>query len=337
MPNGRIVPSGPLVALVAAALVATGCDTVMERTGLAPSQSDIQARGWTEARDVDPADDPEVYCYSTIAEPDCYKDHQASWHHRLINQDIPPPPPGRSIVTGQRTAETAVRRLPNAEAESDERAVSVAPVDELPPANGAVTTEAAMSASSGAAEADAEASESESGETAGDRATVPAEDAGGRATDPAPVRAAQADFLARVRERLGADLQVRRENGTLTIPAAAFFESGSAQVRPDAEARIVELARLATQAAEEIPQDVPWRLRVDGHTDPRPVTGGPFDSNWELSAARASRVATLLAEAGVPNDRLMAAGWGATRPIDDRTTPEGHQRNRRIELSLTTS
>ena len=86
----------------------------------------------------------------------------------------------------------------------------------------------------------------------------------------------------------------------------------------------------------EIPPDIPWILRVDGHTDTRPVTGnGQFKSNWELSAARAVAVVQYLISKGVEPDRLAAAGFGQFQPIDQGTDDASLARNRRIELKLT--
>ena len=86
----------------------------------------------------------------------------------------------------------------------------------------------------------------------------------------------------------------------------------------------------------EIPPDIPWILRVDGHTDNTPITGaGPYKSNWELSAARAVSVVQYLISKGVEPDRLAAAGFGEFQPIETEKTEEAFTRNRRIELKLT--
>ena len=76
-------------------------------------------------------------------------------------------------------------------------------------------------------------------------------------------------------------------------------------------------------------------LRVDGHTDARPVTGGQFGSNWGLSAARAISVVQYLIGKGVSPQRLVAAGFGEYQPIDTGTTDEAYRKNRRIEFKLT--
>ena len=78
-----------------------------------------------------------------------------------------------------------------------------------------------------------------------------------------------------------------------------------------------------------------WVLRVDGHTDPQPVKGGQFASNWELSAARAITVVKLLIADGVPPDHLAATGFAQYQPFVPGDTPEDYAKDRRIELRLT--
>ena len=88
--------------------------------------------------------------------------------------------------------------------------------------------------------------------------------------------------------------------------------------------------------AGRIPEDIDWILRVDGHTDRVPISNAPFASNWELSTARAVSVVRFLAEEGIPQQRLSAAGFGEFRPLDSGSTPDAYRKNRRIEIKLTT-
>ena len=97
----------------------------------------------------------------------------------------------------------------------------------------------------------------------------------------------------------------------------------------------MEQVAVALQDLErEIPPEIPWVMRVDGHTDKRPVTG-QFRSNWELSAARAISVVQFLVSRGVSPQRLVAAGFGEFQPLDTGDSDEALRRNRRIELKLT--
>jgi chemotaxis protein MotB len=102
---------------------------------------------------------------------------------------------------------------------------------------------------------------------------------------------------------------------------------------------LTELNALAVAVVEleqEIPEDIPWVLRVDGHTDVQPLAGtGRFRNNWELSAGRAISVVRFLIDKGIPADRLVAAGFGEYQPIDEGDTDEAYAKNRRIELKLT--
>ena len=95
------------------------------------------------------------------------------------------------------------------------------------------------------------------------------------------------------------------------------------------------MAGALTDLDKQIPHEIAWVLRVDGHTDVRPINSPVFKSNWDLSAARAISVVQYLASLGVPPQRLVAAGFGEFQPLDPDTTEDAYKRNRRIELKLT--
>ena len=96
------------------------------------------------------------------------------------------------------------------------------------------------------------------------------------------------------------------------------------------------LLQALIELAKEIPPEINWVLRVDGHTDNRQLSGaGRYRDNWELSSARATSVVKLLIENGVPANRLVAAGFGEYQPLDPADSEEARNRNRRIELKLT--
>jgi len=113
-----------------------------------------------------------------------------------------------------------------------------------------------------------------------------------------------------------------------------LFPKGSADIQP---AGLVEMDKLATALREletEIPTDIAWVLRVDGHTDTDPITTA-FKSNWELSSARAIAVVNYLISQGVNPKHLVAAGFGEFQPLDPGDSEDAKTRNRRIELKLT--
>jgi chemotaxis protein MotB len=94
------------------------------------------------------------------------------------------------------------------------------------------------------------------------------------------------------------------------------------------------VAQAIVDLEKKIPGDIPWVLRVDGHTDVRPIRSPQFASNWELSAARAIAVVKLLVARGVKPEHLAATGFGEFQPLDVGTAEEALRRNRRIELKL---
>ena len=147
---------------------------------------------------------------------------------------------------------------------------------------------------------------------------------------------ARSVFFARLREILGGRSDVRIDGDRFVIPSGVLFASGSDRLGDDGLRQVADLAALLLEISAELPADVDWVLRIDGHTDRLPIrdTAG-FGSNWALSAARAITVVRTLVANGVPPERLMAAGFGEFQPLDSADTAEAYRRNRRIELKLT--
>jgi chemotaxis protein MotB len=114
-----------------------------------------------------------------------------------------------------------------------------------------------------------------------------------------------------------------------------LFAPGEASVSTEGIPGLEALAQAILQLEDEIPPEIDWVLRIDGHTDKRPISNVQFPSNWELSAARAISVAKYLVAQGVAPNRLVAAGFGEFAPIDTGETEEAFRRNRRIEFKLT--
>ena len=144
----------------------------------------------------------------------------------------------------------------------------------------------------------------------------------------------RSDFFGRLRDILGTKPGVRVVGDRFVFESEVLFDTGRAEVSGAGRAQMEQLAVALQDLEREIPPEIPWVMRVDGHTDKRPV-GGLFRSNWELSSARAISVVQFLISRGVSPQRLVAAGFGEFQPLDTGDTDEALRRNRRIELKLT--
>jgi len=145
----------------------------------------------------------------------------------------------------------------------------------------------------------------------------------------------RSDFLARLSEVLGDRKDIRVVGDRFVLQSEVLFATAKAELGPQGQASIRAVAQLLAEIVKTIPADVAWVLRVDGHTDQRPIANEQFPSNWELSVARAVAVVRALADAGIPADRLAAAGFGQHHPLDQAGSAEANRRNRRIEFKLT--
>jgi chemotaxis protein MotB len=145
----------------------------------------------------------------------------------------------------------------------------------------------------------------------------------------------RSNFFGKLRQILGNRPDVRVVGDRFVLQSELFFDTGKADLKPEAQAELDKIAPLLTGLDQQIPADIAWVLRVDGHTDVRPISGGQFKSNWDLSAARAIAVVQYLIAKGVSPQRLVAAGFGEFQPIDTATTEDAYRRNRRIEFKLT--
>jgi chemotaxis protein MotB len=147
----------------------------------------------------------------------------------------------------------------------------------------------------------------------------------------------RSDFFGRLRQILGDRPDIRIVGDRFVFQSEVFFETGSDEIGPEGQEELAKLADAVIELQAEIPEDIPWVLRIDGHTDKRPITNtaGRFQSNWELSAARAISVVRYLIARGIPAERLVAAGFGEFQPIEQGETDDAYAKNRRIELKLT--
>jgi chemotaxis protein MotB len=145
----------------------------------------------------------------------------------------------------------------------------------------------------------------------------------------------RSDFFGELRKILGERDDIQVVGDRFVFQAELFFDSGSAEINPDGKAQLDKLATALLQLERQIPNEINWVLRVDGHTDNRPISTPVFASNWELSSARSISVVKHLMTQGVSAKRLVAAGFGEYQPMVETGTEAEIRRNRRIELKLT--
>ncbi|HTV71933.1 MAG TPA: peptidoglycan -binding protein [Rhizobiaceae bacterium] len=146
----------------------------------------------------------------------------------------------------------------------------------------------------------------------------------------------RSDFFGRLREILSDRENIRIVGDRFVFQSEVLFPSGSDQINTAGQDEMRKLAGALIELQKEIPPEINWVLRVDGHTDNVQMSGsGRFQDNWQLSSARATSVVKFLIANGVPANRLVAAGFGEFQPLDAADTQEARDRNRRIELKLT--
>lgn len=145
----------------------------------------------------------------------------------------------------------------------------------------------------------------------------------------------RSDFFGRLREVLGNRSDIQIVGDRFVVPSELLFASGTDELTPGAAAQLDKLAQTLLEVTAEIPKEIDWVLRIDGHTDKRPINTARFPSNWELSTARAIAIVKHLVVSGIQANRLAANGFGEFRPLDPAETPAAYTINRRIEIQLT--
>ncbi len=145
----------------------------------------------------------------------------------------------------------------------------------------------------------------------------------------------RSEFFGRLKQILGERSDIRVQGDRFVFQSEVLFPVNSAELSEQARVDLSVLAEALKEIMSEIPDDIDWVLRVDGHSDKRPISSPQFPSNLHLSAARAIAVVRFLAAMGVPANRLAATGFGDQRPIDPGDSDEAYARNRRIEFKLT--
>jgi chemotaxis protein MotB len=145
----------------------------------------------------------------------------------------------------------------------------------------------------------------------------------------------RSEFFGRLREALGNHPDVRIVGDRFVLQSELLFDTASAELGPAGQQQIAQLVRTLQAIAADIPPDVEWILRIDGHTDRRPIRTERYPSNWELSTARALAIVGHMIELGIPPARLAATGFAEFHPLATGDDERAYASNRRIELQLT--
>ena len=147
----------------------------------------------------------------------------------------------------------------------------------------------------------------------------------------------RSEFFGRLSQILQGRQGVQVVGDRFVFDSEVLFQPGEANLSDAGRTEISSVADMLGEISADIPKDIDWIIRVDGHTDNLPLSGlGRYRDNWELSQARALAVVRyMIDDLGFPRDRVAAAGFADTRPVDPADTTEARARNRRIELKLT--
>ncbi len=145
----------------------------------------------------------------------------------------------------------------------------------------------------------------------------------------------RSDFFGKLREALGSRQDFKIVGDRFVFPSDVLFDPGSAELKPAAATQLNKLSTALKEIEGNIPPDLAWVMRVDGHTDNTPINSVEFPSNWELSSARAISVVRYLMSQGIAPQHLVAAGFGEFQPIDSGDSDQALAKNRRIELKIT--
>ena len=145
----------------------------------------------------------------------------------------------------------------------------------------------------------------------------------------------RSEFFGRLRQILSQRSDILVVGDRFVFQSEVLFPKGEAELNVAGEQEMLKLADALRQLEREIPPDIAWVLRVDGHTDADPIQSPEFKSNWELSSGRAISVVKFLESQGVSPRHLVAAGFGEFQPLVEGDTEEAKSENRRIELKLT--
>ena len=146
----------------------------------------------------------------------------------------------------------------------------------------------------------------------------------------------QSEFFRKIKEALGNREDIIVSGDRFIFPSEVFFESGSDIIQEAGREKLYEIAVSLKEISEKIPKKIDWILRIDGHTDKVPINNERFESNWHLSSSRAINIVKFFIEEGISPSRLVAAGFGEYSPLLLDDNEQAYEKNRRIEIKLTT-
>ncbi len=147
----------------------------------------------------------------------------------------------------------------------------------------------------------------------------------------------RSEFFGNLRKILGKNKGIEIVGDRFVFPSEILFDVGSDELQSKGLTELSQMAKVIRKIVIEIPKEIDWILRVDGHTDKTKfLNGGKFKDNWELSQARAlSVVKYFILDENLPAKRFAATGFGEFQPIDTGESEIALARNRRIEIKLT--
>ena len=147
----------------------------------------------------------------------------------------------------------------------------------------------------------------------------------------------RSEFFGKLKEIIGNRDDIKIIGDRFVFQSEVLFDSGEANIGIEGQRQLAKLSVAIQDLINEIPQEINWILRIDGHTDRVPIRNSRYESNWELSAARAISVVDFLIKTGIPPNRLAATGRGEFMPLETGDNEIAYKKNRRIEIKLTES
>ena len=146
----------------------------------------------------------------------------------------------------------------------------------------------------------------------------------------------QSEFFKKIKKALGEREDIIVSGDRFIFPSEIFFESGSDIIQETGREKLYNIIISLKEISEKIPDKIDWILRIDGHTDKVPINNERFKSNWHLSSSRAINIVKFFIEQGISPNRLVAAGFGEYSPLVLDDNEQAYEKNRRIEIKLTT-